>query len=259
MVRVQQLFLREWFRIRESVRNQMVNSWLIWPVLFGYRNGYFVPLAAFGGQSQLKATELVLGMNLFMIVVTGFFMVLDIINERLDTKVLQYHISVTSFRTTFFVRLIFTVLYAYILILPFCAVVKLVLGSWFITTHVSWPLLALILLLGTTLTITYLFCWIGILDKISNLEHMWERGVEPVMWLAGVWAPGYAIAQSGVPGMALLTTINPFLYVSEAIRQIFLPGPQYASLATCCIVMVSSSIVFTLISYHLLKHRMDLV
>jgi ABC-type polysaccharide/polyol phosphate export permease len=94
---------------------------------------------------------------------------------------------------------------------------------------------------------------------MSEMEHIWERGIEPIMWLAGAWAPGYAIVKSGVPGMAFLTTINPFLYISEALRQLFLPGPQFAPIITCCVVMAGSSIVFTFIAYHLLKRRMDLV
>ena len=253
------LFKREWMRIRLSVKDTLINYWLIWPVIFGYANGYFMPLAAFGNQSYDKATELVLG-TLFLTTIIGcFFNVLEIINERLETKVFQYHVAVMSLRTVFVTRFAFTAAYVFVLVLPFCFVAKLVLGPWLVTSHVAWGHFCAVLTLGVVTTTSYLFCWVGFLKKMSDFKHMWERGVEPIMWLGGAWAPGYAIVKSGVPGMSLITRLNPFIYFSDALRQLFLPGPQFTSLSTCYAVMVISTCVMTLFGYHLLKQRMDLV
>ena len=179
--------------------------------------------------------------------------VLTIISDRLETGVLAYHATTVSLKTVFFTRMIWVSGYIYFLMAPFVFVGKIALGPWLITDHVAWGHFFVVLLCGVLLSVSYLFCWIGLLNSIDTFEHMWERGVEPVMWFGGSWVPAYAIIQSGVPGVALISRLNPFTYFSDGIRQVFLPEVRFASLTTCYSAMLISTVPFSLVGYYLLK------
>jgi ABC-type polysaccharide/polyol phosphate export permease len=136
---------------------------------------------------------------------------------------------------------------------------KLFLGQYLYTEQARWVLLFPVLLLASVMVVSYIFCIFCAISAIRYLEYAWSWGVEPVLWLSGMWAPSYIIMQSKLPGIRYVTLFNPFAYATESIRQLFFNDVIFASLEMCCTVMIASTLVFSLLSYFLMKRQIQAV
>lgn len=257
IIHVRLLVHREYLRIKGNVHDYMINNWILWPLLFGVSTGYFMPMAFFGPDSAAQATELVSGLGLLQILILSYFIALTVIDERLSSNIVQYHVATTSFITMLSARYLFSVIFVWANIVPFYLVIKVLMGDRLHTSNLSWPLLFAVLLLATAMCVSYIFCWAAIINNMKHVGDMWELGIEPLIWLGGMWVPGYAMAKGASAGW--LVYYNPFLYVTEALRQLFLHDVRFAALTKSCTLMAVSTVCFLAIAYILLKKRLDCV
>ena len=158
----------------------------------------------------------------------------------------------------FTARFMFSVLFSYCSVLPYFPVAKLILGERFYTGNASPIIIAGVLLCMIVLANAYVLCWLAIARRMIDFEYMWVRGIEPVLWFGGVWAPGYAIAKV-LPGGSVVAYLNPFIYGTEALRNAFLHDARFAPVLSSCAITLAAAAIFGFISYVLLKRRMDIV
>ncbi len=254
------LLRRHWFMVSSSLVDSVINYVLIWPFLWGISNGVFLPAASFGSVGGvMKGTELILGMMLLQLMVGTFTPLVLLLGEREESGILRYHVMVTSYPAAFFSRLLFFTLYTTILMLPFFPMVKIFIGSNLYTDQLNWMVLGGFILLASVMAISYGFCVFGLVRTMHDIEYAWSYGIEPFLWLSGLWAPVYAIAKSGVPGINWVLLCNPFAYMTEALRQLFFHEVCFAPFSQCMAVMVCSTLVFILAGYWLLKRRLRAV
>jgi len=253
------LLARQWYLVKDDGKNFLLNNFLLWPIIFGAMNGYFIPQAFFSNNALLRATEMMVGALLFQTVVTVFFVGVELIKEREAGALFQYHVIATSFAAAFFSRLIFYSLYAFCAVAPFLPVCKCMLGSLFYTDELSWPSLFGVIFLLTNLTVSYLFLVFSFVHSLDKLEEAWVFAMEPLLWVSGLWAPAYIIAQSDVPGLKWLLAVNPFAYATDAVRYLFFHESQFASLSISCAAMIAAALIFTVASYYSLKRRIQAV
>jgi len=257
MQHVQILLLREWHRIRGSLKDLVVNFYLIWPFLFGIGSGYLAPLTYFGVNPK-KATMLFVGMILLQLVIVAHDCAMHILAERTGANVLQYHVTVSSFMTVFVVRSLFSVLFCIALMMPFLPIVKIFLGSYFYTVHTSWPLVVAATALGSLLSVSYALVLSSFISDMTQSLNIWVRFIEPLMWFGGMWVPLFAIYKA-LPLAGRIARYNPFMYVTEMIRSAVLGDAIYTSPLTCSVIIVGTSIMFFMLSYYLLKKKIDAV
>ena len=256
---VRALWARQWYVTKDSLFDMVINHVILWPALFSVSQGYFIPLSFFPHEAAEKGTELMLGMVLLQAFVVAYFALVELLNDRDETGILHYHGMATSYPALFFSRLSFYIIQTYCVLIPFLPMTKLFLGSYFITSQVHWlSVLGIVFLIATTV-VSYIFCLFCCISAIRELEYAWTCGVEPFLWLSGMWAAPYAIAKSNVPGMSWFLAINPFAYATDAIRQLFFHDTRFQPVSTCCFVMIGATILFTLLAYHLLKRRLQAV
>jgi len=253
------LLARQWFLVRNNVVDNIINYMVIWPALFSGTSGYLVPRAFFPQNAVMKGTELIVGMVFLQFFVVSYFAVVELLSERDESRVLQYHVQATSYTATFISRLLFYTMYTYILVLPFLPMCKLFLGSYFFTDNAQWLMMPFVLFLVSLTVVSYVFCVFCTISTIRELEYAWAWGIEPVLWLSGMWAPSYVIAQSSLPGMNYFIRCNPFAYATESVRQLFFSDVQFASLPICCGVMCISAALCSLASYLLMKRQIQAV
>lgn len=253
------LLARQWYLVKDDAKNFLLNNFLLWPVIFGSMNGYFVPQAFFPDNTLLRATEMMVGALLFQTVVTVFFAGVELIKEREASALFQYHVIATSFAAAFFSRLIFYSLYTFCAVAPFLPICKCMLGSLFYTDQLSWLSLFGVIFLLTSTTTAYLFFVFSFVHSLDKLEEAWVFLMEPLLWVSGLWAPVYIIAQSGVPGVSWLLAANPFAYATDAVRYLFFHEVAFASLLTSCAVMIGATVIFSVASYYLVKRRIRAV
>ena len=253
------LLQRQWFLVKNSLGDLFINYALIWPAIFSFSSGYFVPLVFFPYDPVRKGTELMVGMVLLQAFVVAYFMMVDLISERESAGILPYHITATSFAAAFAARILFYVLYVFCAVLPFLPVSKLLLGAHLYTDLISWPLFIVVSFFVVTLVVTYVFALAALVSEMRSIEYVWSYGVEPFLWLSGMWAPAYAIAKSGVPGISWFLLINPFAYGSDALRQLFFHDARFASVGLSVLVMVVATAFFIIIAYWLLRKKIEAV
>ena len=257
MQQISTLFLREWYRVRSGLFDHMLNFFVIWPFLFGVGSGYIAPLTYFG-VNPYKATTLFVGMVLMQLVIVAYDGAMLILSERIGSKVLQYHTLSSSLKTVFLVRAGFSVLFTMFLMLPFLPVVRLMLGSYFHAVNTSWPLVLLATSLGSLLSVSYALILSSLITDMTEGMNMWIRFIEPLMWFGGMWVPLFAMHKA-LPLAGALARFNPFMYVTEAIRFAVLGDAIYTPIWQCSLIILSASTLFFIISYHLLKKRIDAV
>ena len=247
---------RQWFSIKKTFWGLVINYVVLRPAIFSVGNGYFVPLALFKDQARVRGTEMMVGVLLLQIFVTTYSMLVELIHEFEETRVFQYHVIATSYFSAFTARFVFFLLFTYGATLPFLPMAKVYLGDHLVTENLSWGALGAVLFLVVFLVVSYSYCLSVVTRSMRDVEHLWSLGVEPVLWLSGMWVPAYAIARSGMPGMASFMACNPFAYATDALRQLFFADIAYASLALCCTVITGASIFFMLLAYWLVKRRL---
>ena len=59
----------------------------------------------------------------------------------------------------------------------FFPLAKILLENASNTSQVSWGILLLFLFLSEMLGVAYLFCWASWIKNITELGHVWERGI----------------------------------------------------------------------------------
>ncbi len=253
------LLARQWFLVRNQIVDSIINYMFVWPALFSCTSGYLVPRAFFPHDAIMKGTELILGVLFLQFFVISYFALVELLNERDESRVLHYHVQVTSYTATFISRLLFYTTYTYCMVLPLLPMSKLFLGSNVFTDHARWGALIVVLFLVSLTVVSYVFCVFCAITAIRYLEYAWSWSVEPVLWLSGMWVPSYVLLQSTLPGIRYFVYCNPFAYVTESIRLIFFHDVQFASLSFCCGVMIVSTILFSLMSYVLLRRQLSAV
>ncbi len=253
------LLARQWFLVRNQVFDSVINYMIIWPALFSCTSGYLIPLAFFPHTAAVKGTELIMGMVLLQFFVISYFALVELLNERDESRVLHYHVQATSYTATFVSRLLFYTVYTYCLVVPFLPMCKLFLGPYLCTEQARWLLMFPVLFLVSLTVVSYIFCIFCAISAIRYLEYAWSWGAEPVLWLSGMWAPSYIILQSDVPGMRYFIRCNPFAYATESVRQLFFNDVQFASLGVCCFVMITSALICSLASYVCMKRQIQAV
>jgi len=251
------LFLREWYRIKKNILNDCINYIVLWPVIFSITSGYFVPLTYFGVDKK-KATVLFAGLLLLQLMIKAYGQAFYFLIERSDGKIIQYQIAATSSFSVFFVRIIFGIFYTAFLLIPFFPVSKLILGNYFYTDQLSWGLLLLVIIIGASLSVTYTGFLFVFIKKLPQVENVWMRTIEPLLWVGGLWVPWGAMYKA-VPVVGWISLLNPFLYFTEAIRQLLFRESFYFSLSLCFVVMAGAAIVFFLCAYYLFKKRLDIL
>jgi len=250
---------RQWYLVKNSIPSFCLNYLVLWPFIFSFSQGYLNPSSFFGAQAADKGTELVIGMLFLQVFVVAFFMAVEAVKEREPEGVFGFHVVATSYFAAFVSRIIFYTLYTYVAIAPFMLSSKLILGTRLYTDLVIWSDYFMVLLLVAIFVVAYIFFVLTFIRSMRSIEHMWAFGVEPVLWLGGMWAPLYAIAKSNVPGITWVTRYNPFGYATDALRQIFFHDARFAPLALSCSIMAGATVLFLLLSYFLLKRRLRVV
>ena len=256
--RVLMLMEREWYRVSADLVRFILYQVIIWPVLFAVSTVYFSGLSLFGEQSAMQATTMFLGVALMHYMVISFYQTFPFLKERTIQHIVQYHVSVTSYASMFWARYLFGVLFAYLLSVPYMFIAKLVLGDRLYTVHLNWFLLVGMQFILTAFLVAYIFLCIGTLTSMNNVGSTWKRVLEPLMWIGGMWAPGYAMCQA-FPRTAFLIKLNPFYYATEAIRQVVLRSDKFLPLSISCTVLVGMTVVCVAASYFVMRHRLQML
>jgi hypothetical protein len=260
MVRSFKIFLRFLQRdvaaYRPMLGRYFVNQTIIFPLLVTYIEGYVRPNTLFPDRDIFKNSLLFAGSLSLPLLVATYNTAMSFLFDLEHNRFINYQMSVLSPRLVLFERIVFITLFSFVLLVPFFPIAKLLLGDELLTTETSWPALFFILLLACLTLASYNILAMCIMEGSHQMIHLWMRVSTPLFLLGGFSVPWAVIYNySKVLGTILL--LNPFVYITDGIRQAFFNKPLFFSLATCTLMLLLFNVLFFIGALWAFKRKTD--
>jgi ABC-type polysaccharide/polyol phosphate export permease len=250
-----QLFKRDFYRHRKQLFNLIINNGLLRPALFTFTFAFIQNKVMFSGNAQLPGT-LLMGSALLIIIIFTYVLAADILFDLENNRFIIYQTTLLNPRLVLLERIIFSTLYTSTMMLPFFIFTTLFMYPYLDNMQTNWLSLTLITIASSWCLSAYhhmALCIVPSSDKIINL---WMRFTTPLLILGGRAAPLYTIRTYGAPWI-WLAQLNPFIYVTEGLRQAYVGGDQFLSITHCAIALTLYGITFTITCWHVFKKRID--
>jgi hypothetical protein len=251
-----QMFRRDLYALRKQIGKLVFNSVILTPFIYIFSYAYIQANIFFGPGSHMTGSSILAGLPLMLLLIWSYNFTVPLIFDIEGDAFINYQITVLNPRLVLFERILFSGLLTFLLIAPFYPVAKLMLGTYFYTDAVSWPYVYLFLLLGSFLVCAYHLCLVCSLSSSRLIVRIWSRCNDPLLIFGGYWIP-WNIVNKFSPALGRVTLLNPFLYLTEGLRQAFFHDPKFFSLSTCLIALVLFSTLFTAIAMYFFRKRMD--
>lgn len=251
-----QMFRRDMYVTRPQIGKLVFNNLVLVPLMYIFTYAYMQVNIFFGTDSYDIGSSISVGIPLLLLLLLSYNFTVPLIFDIEGDAFINYQITLLNPRLVLFERILFSALLTFVLIVPFYPLVKLVLGDYFYTEEASWLLIYLFLFLGSFLVCAYHFFIICSLKSSHLIARIWSRYNDPLLIFGGYWIPWYVMNKfSSVLGF--VTHANPFLYLTEGLRQAFFHDPKFFSMSICFTMLTFYSVLFTMGTMYCFKKRMD--
>ena len=251
------LMQRDWYQYRQRILNYyLINYTLIYPALYAFSFGYLQANIFFGHSDPLKGTILFVGNFLLVVIVLSFNLGLDLLFDLEHDRTVDYQMTVINPRLIIIERILFTSLFTFFILLPYYPVAKLLLGAFFITSSLSIPKVLTILYASSLMCSAYNHLVACMLPSSDSIGIFWRRVNTPLFMLGGFWVPWYVL-QKFSPWLGAVAMLNPFLYVTEGMRQAVLNNALFFSFWHSLGMLLVFTIIFTYSALWKFKKRVD--
>ncbi len=249
---------RDIYVYRKRIRFYLSNYLILYPLNYIITFGYLAPKALMQTTEQADVLMItLLSGNLLLITLKMFSlmtspMLYDFIGNRyIDFEIMRLKPKLVLLKT-----IVFNSIFAFMLLSPFFFICKLILRDNFNIPHVSWPTVLLITFLSCFCLASYVLMAMCIIKSPRQISSFWIRCNIPLFTLGGFWAPWFTMFQVSKPlGYAVM--LNPFIYVTEGLRQALTGSELYFSVGTCSIALIFFSIVFYIGACYFFDKKMD--
>ena len=239
-----QFLKRDIYVYSKRARPLLFNYGFMYPLAYSIGYGYIQPNIYFAHADAATQTITFVGNILVPLILTIQVMALDLLFDFDADRFVEYQISVLDSRLVILERILFSSLFSFFLMLPFYPVAKLILANHFYTAHTHWLYTFLILYLGSFCISAYQAFIVCFLKKSSEFDNIWPRFNQVLISLGGFWIPR-AIISKFSPLLGYVVLLNPYLYITEGLRQAILGGDQFMPLYVC-IGMLSYAILYNI-------------
>lgn len=247
---------RDAYLYRNRIMKYVTNYAIIYPVLYAFSFGYLQSQIYFQQSNALLGTILFTGNFLVVAIVLTYKLSIELLFDLEGERAIDYQITILRPQLVLLERIIFASLFAFVILLPYFPMAKFFLGSLLITTNVSWIKLATILYMACLLGASYNHLVACSLKNSHSLGFFWRRINMPLFITGGFWIPWYVMNNlSSLLGA--ITLCNPFLYITEGIRQSIISGNEFLPFYVCISALLGFSVLFTLLTFYMFKRRVD--
>jgi len=248
---------RDFYVYAKRINYYAINYGLIVPLLYIFSFAYVQPQVYFNGNAQLGIPTFIGNISLLLMSLTyniTSHMLFDLLNDRFT----EYQISILPGRLFIIKEILFASLWSFLLVIPFFPLAKFLLGSIFVTSHISWVSVYALLYLAALCCSAYHCLAVCIMNKAEETRHFWMRVNLPLFALGGFWVPWH-IMNSFSPWLGTILFANPIIYITEGLRQAVIGGSQFLSITTCVIMLSFYICIFTVLSFYFFRKKIDYV
>lgn len=247
---------RDAYLYRHRIVQYVTNYAIIYPLMYAFSFGYLQSQIYFQSNNAKLGTMLFCGNFLVVAIVLTFKLSIDLLFDLEGARSINYQITILRPQLIIIQRIIFTSLFSFIVLLPYFPVAKLLLSDLLMTQHASWFKLGVILYLSCLMGAAYNHLAACMLKSSHVIGTFWRRCNMPFFMTGGFWIPWYVMNKTSTL-LGTVTLLNPFLYVTEGIKQTILSGSEFLSFANCVIALLFFSLAFTILACYFFKKKMD--
>lgn len=260
MLRTARIFLmfmqRDAYIYWHRKKTYLINYSLIYPALYAFFFAYLQTNLYFGAGNEKLGSMIFVGNILLTMMTLTYKLTIGLLFDLEKNRFIDYQTCILTPHLVLIQRIIFTSLFTFTLLLPFFPFAKLLLGEKLVTTNTNWLAMALILYTSTLFCSAYHMLISCALPNGTYLTQFWARLNQPLLTLGGFLVP-LQVINTYSPTLGLLCRANPFIYVTEGLRQTIIGGQGFLPLATCIFFLFFFSVLCTLLALHAFKKRTD--
>ena len=251
-----QFLLRDTRIFLQRSKQRILNNGVISPLLLAICFGYILPYVALGDAAKTQSTAIFIGNIVWTMFPLAFFFMMDVLFDLEQERFIDYQMTMLSPRLVLFERILFAGLANFVCMLPFFPIAKLVMQDQFDISRACWLHVAVIMLVGALfLTSFNLFTQLLMKDSMK-VDNLWLRCYYPLMVMGGGMF-SWPVMNAFSPLLGKITLLNPFIYVTDGLREAILGSGEYFSFMSSVIVLTGLWIVCTLLAFYLFRRRVD--
>lgn len=249
-----QFLYHDFYLQKQQLLNHVINYSIIYPALYTFCFAYLQTQIYFHGQTQIGAMVFA-GTCMVPLLVLTFHITFDLLFDLEKNKHTYYQITAINPRLLLVEQILFSSLFTFFIMIPFFPFARIFASSFIDLTNIHWPSLFLMLYLGALCFSAY-HKLAAVILSVKKISMFWTRVNYILLILGGFWIPLHVIHQFS-PVLGFLVRLNPILYLTEGLRQSIIGGSRFLPLTQCASALFVLSIIFTLLSFHFFKKRVD--
>lgn len=253
-----QFFYRDWYVYSRQLGQFLGNYSIIYPLTFAFSFGYLEAHILFPSQSTYIGTSIFAGNLLLMILLFTYKLTIPLLYDLEGDRYINYQMTLLSPKIILVEKIIFSSFFSFISLCPLFPITKLFLGDHLYTLNTSWGYLFLVLYFACFFLSTYSIFIACYIKNINSISRMWKRINLPLLFFGGFLIPWYVMNEYS-PIIGTISLFNPFLYVTEGMRQAILNNENFFSISISVSGIIGASLLFILAAFYYFKKRVDYV
>lgn len=241
---------------KEAWKVVTINYALIAPVVMVTCFGYLVPHLSMAHPTPLVTTNFITGGSLWTMFLLAWSINFGILFDLHSNRFIDYQMGLIKPQLLLLEKIFFSAFIAFINFIPFYPITKLILGANFLTVNTSWPKLFVIFASGSLFCASFTMFFVFFIKSMAQTGNLFMRMNYPLIQFGGTFIP-WSIMNSISPWVGTISYLNPMLYITEGFRQTIIGGNQYFAFSTCVLALLGFSVLFTLITLHYFKKKLD--
>jgi len=249
---------RDWLVYRHDALRYFINYGLIYAALFSLSFGLIVPTIGFGYADPLVCTSIICGQILWVLFPISYHSSTRILLDLQHVRFITYQLIIAPAALVWLEKIVFHTILVFINILPFFITTKLILGPALIFDPARIPLLFLTLLVCSIFFSIFSMTAVSYIRSTLQTTTFFVRCVYPLIGLSGLLVSWHQI-HNAYPRLAMLIRLNPFLYATEAFRNVLLPTGTFIPIGQCMLMLVCYSIILAFMMFFFFRKKLDYV
>lgn len=247
---------RDIMRQKKFFLGNIINYAFIYPISLGVMSAFLQGNTFFSNPTKEMNTILFVGNILLVLMLFSYKQNIELLFDLESRKFIEYQITVLSPFLVLLERILFTGIYGFLLALPFYPMIGLLLSDYVSLELVSWPKVAILLLLGSVWASAYHLLAAVVLKSSANLGTLWSRVNSIIFMLGGFWIPWYVLNEFS-PALGYAAYLNPALYMTDGLKGAITASNAFIPFWVCFWALSGFIIIFTGSCYWQFKRRVD--
>lgn len=253
-----QFLYRDLVVYSHDYQRYFINYGLIYASLFSLSFGLIIPTIGMRSANPLLCTSIICGQILWVLFPISYHASTRILLDLQHQRFLDSQLLIAPALLLWLEKITFHALVIFVNVLPFFITTKLILGPSLLLSWQQFPSLLAILAISSLFFAIFSMAAISYIRSTLYTTIFFVRFVYPLISLSGLFISWYQI-YAAYPRFAWCIRLNPFLYVTEAMRNVLLPSGSFIPLKECLLALFCYSVILLFVMSYFFRKKLDYV